>query len=170
MDSTDTAEFEGFVHACAPSLIRLSYALCGDLGRAQDAAQTAFERVYQRWGKISDPWAYARRVAVNSTHDGWRSFTSRVTVGLQGDHPRFSFDPMEATNDKDEIIRALRELSHAQRAVLVLRYWQDLTEAETAAALGVSVGTVKTHGHRAMQRLRRILDVQGDAERKGVMS
>ena len=167
MDSAEIGEFEEFVQACAPSLIRLSYALCGDLGRAQDAAQTAFERMYQRWGKIDDPWAYARRAAVNATHDGWRSFASRVVVGLQDDS-KLSCEPIEASDERDEIIRALRILPHAQRAVLVLRYWQDLTEAETAAVLGVSVGTVKTHGHRAMQRLRKILDVQEDVQHKGV--
>ena len=166
VNGDDEAAFEGFVHGSAASLMGLAYAMCGDWGRAQDATQVAFERVYQRWGRLDDPWAYSRTVAVNATRDGWRRFGRRVRVGL----PDLEdvVDPMIAVDERDRIVRALQTLPHGQRAVLVLRFWQDLTETQTAAALGVSVGTVKSQTSRAMTRLRGVLGQQETTSSSGV--
>jgi RNA polymerase sigma-70 factor (sigma-E family) len=156
VNSADEADFESFVRSAAPSLIGLAYVLSCDLGRAQDASQIAFERVYQRWGRLDDPWAYARRVTVNATRDGWRRFGRRVHVGL-AEQPDPLHEPYPAVDGRDEMARALRLLPRGQRAVLHLRFWQDLTEAQTAAALGISVGTVKSQTSRALRRLREAL-------------
>ena len=82
MDSSHDAAFEDFVQGYAAPLTALSYALCGDWGQAQDACQTALERVYARWGTVRDPHAFARRLVVNATRDGWRRFGRRVLQRL----------------------------------------------------------------------------------------
>jgi RNA polymerase sigma-70 factor (ECF subfamily) len=145
--------FEEFVAAHAPHLMRLSYALCGDRGRAEDAVQDACERVYLRWDKLDDPLPYARQVVLNATRDGWRRVLRRERVVELVPDSRAS-DGTSQTDDRDLLLRALRTLPHGQRAVLLLRYWEDLTEADTARVLGVSVGTVKSQTARAMSGLR----------------
>jgi RNA polymerase sigma-70 factor (sigma-E family) len=158
VNRTDEGEFESFVRLAAPSLIGLAYALCSDHGRAQDACQIALERVYQRWGRLEDPWAYARRVTVNATRDSWRRFGRRVQVGLS-EQTEAVHEPYQAADGRDEMLRALQALPRGQRAVLHLRFWQDLTETQTAQALGISVGTVKSQTSRALNRLRQNLTV-----------
>jgi RNA polymerase sigma-70 factor (sigma-E family) len=166
VNGSDEADFESFVRLAAPSLIGLAYTLCSDRGRAQDASQIAFERVYQRWGRLDDPWAYARRVTVNATRDGWRRFGRRVQVGLP-EQSDAGHEPYPAADGRDEMVRALRTLPRGQRAVLHLRFWQDLTEAQTAAALGISIGTVKSQTSRALKRLRLDLAIEGDVYNPG---
>jgi RNA polymerase sigma-70 factor (sigma-E family) len=154
--------FEEFVAAYAAHLMRLSYALCGDRGRAEDAMQDALERVYLRWHRIADPVPYARQVVLNATRDGWRRWGRRERY--QAEAAEIAVDDATAfVDDWDVLLRALRTLPHGQRAVLLLRYWEDLSEAETAAALGCSVGTVKSQTHRAMQRLRELLPTSNGA-------
>jgi len=156
VDSSHDAAFEDFVQGYAAPLTALSYALCGDWGQAQDACQTALERVYVRWATVRDPHAFARRLVVNSTRDGWRRFGRRVQVGLPA-RPEPGWEPTAAVEDRDEMVRALQHLLHGQRSIVVLRFWQDLTEAQTAAALGITVGTVKSQTSRALTRLRQVL-------------
>jgi len=162
VNSSDEVDFECFVRSAAPSLIALAYVLCSDRGRAQDASQIAFERVYQSWGRLDDPWAYARRVTVNATRDGWRRFGRRVHVGLDDETAGALYEPQHAVDGRDEMVRALRMLPRGQRAVLHLRFWQDLTEAQTAQALGISVGTVKSQSSRALKRLHQDLTTGDD--------
>jgi RNA polymerase sigma-70 factor (sigma-E family) len=156
---TGTATFEKFVRVHGDSLVQLSYVLCGDRGRAQDAAQEALTRVYLRWGRIEDPLPYARQCVVNATNDEWRRFgRDRRREDRAAAEPAASvaeFDGLLA--DRDRLVQALRSLPYGQRAIVVLRYWHQLSEPETAQALGISVGTVKSQTSRALHRLRQLL-------------
>ena len=156
------AAFEEFVQAHGDALVRLSFALCGDRGKAEDAAQEALTRVYLRWSRLDDPLPYARRSVVNATRDSWRSRSrqqqrEQVVAGYAADLP-VALDDLVA--DRDRLIRALLRLPYGQRAVIVLRYWLQLPEQETADVLGISAGTVKSQASRALGRLRQ--DLQAD--------
>jgi RNA polymerase sigma-70 factor (sigma-E family) len=148
--------FEEFVAAHGPRLLRLSYALCGDRQRAEDCVQEALEKVFVRWKRLDDPAPYARQVVLNATRDTWRRFGRRERH-VEGVPETSVADASGQVGDRDALLRALRTLPHGQRAVLLLRFWEDLTEADTARALGCSVGTVKSQTHRGLQRLREAL-------------
>jgi RNA polymerase sigma-70 factor (sigma-E family) len=148
--------FEEFVQVHGDALVRLSFALCGDRGRAEDAAQEALTRVYLRWSRLEDPLPYARRSVVNATRDSWRRRSraeqrERVVAGQPPPMP-VRIDEMIA--DRDRLTKALLHLPYGQRAVIVLRFWHQLSEQETADTLGNSVGTVKSQASRALGRLR----------------
>jgi len=154
-------EFRDFMHGRWPAMVRLAYALTGDLGHAEDVAQAAFARAYASWPKVrrtGNPEAYVRRIVVNENRNRFRK--QRVAERLT-DTPR---EPgsgagpgADATSQYDErsaLMAALRLLGPRQRAVVVLRYWLGLTEAEAAAELNCSVGTVKSQASRALATLR----------------
>lgn len=149
------------MQAHGDSLVRLSYGLCSDRAMAEDAVQEALTRVYLRWGKLSgtpeELLAYARRAVVNATRDQWRRLSrrerrERTAADAEPVEPPVPFD--DAVADRDRLVAALRRLPHGQRAVIVLRFWHQLSEQETADALGTSVGTVKSQSSRALRRLR----------------
>ena len=153
------ATFEEFVRVHGDSLVQLSYVLCGDRGKAEDAAQEALTRVYLRWKRIDAPLPYARQCVVNATNDEWRRLGRD-----RGRAARAAAEPVELDEqfdvllaDRDRLVQALRSLPYGQRAVVVLRYWQQLSEPETAQVLGISVGTVKSQTSRALRRLRQLL-------------
>lgn len=151
--------FEEFVRVHGDSLVQLSYALCGDRGKAEDAAQEALTRVYLRWKSIEDPLPYARQCVVNATNDEWRRFSRNQKkadrAAAEPVEPEAQFDVLLA--DRDRLVQALRSLPYGQRSIVVLRYWQQLSEPETAKVLGISVGTVKSQTSRALHRLRELL-------------
>jgi RNA polymerase sigma-70 factor (sigma-E family) len=152
-----SAAFDEFVRAHGDSLVRLSYLLCGDRGKAEDAVQDALTRIYLRWPRLDDPLPYARRAVVNATRDHWRNHSrwlqrERSATAIAAAIPPAPLD--EAVADRDRLIRALQQLPHGQRAVIVLRFWHQLSEQETAQALGNSAGTVKSQTSRALARLR----------------
>lgn len=148
--------FEEFVAGHGPHLLRLSFALCGDRQRAEDCVQEALEKVYVRWKRLDDPAPYARQVVLNATRDTWRRFGRRERhVDRVPDAP--VADASGQVDDRDALLRALDTLPHGQRAVLLLRFWEDLSEADTARALDCSVGTVKSQTHRGLRRLREAL-------------
>jgi RNA polymerase sigma-70 factor (sigma-E family) len=151
--------YEEFVRAHGDSLIRLSYVLCGDRGKAEDAAQEALTRVYLRWGRIEEPLSYARRSVINATNDQWRRSGRREQRERHAaqEPPAAPALLDDAVADRDRLVTALRRLPYGQRAVIVLRYWHQLSEPETARVLGNSVGTVKSQAARALERLRREL-------------
>lgn len=155
-------EFDDFARAHADTLVRLSFALCGDRGAAEDAAQTALERVYLRWGKLDDPLPYARRIAVNCTRDRWRRLGRREQVGDVTEGP--GTEAYGAVEDREQIVHLMRTLPHGQRSVLVLRYLLDLTEQDTAEVLGLSLGTVKSQASKGLARLR--LDLSDPVTRR----
>jgi len=133
---------------------------------AEDLLQTVLERAFRRWRRIcrtGDPSAYVRRMLVNASIDRWRLLRRRPEQSLGADDgpPVASGllrpDQSAAIADQDLLWRALAQLPPGQRAVLVLRYYEDLTEAQTALLLGCSVGSVKTQASRALARLRGIV-------------
>jgi RNA polymerase sigma-70 factor (sigma-E family) len=153
------SRYEEFVAANGDELVKLAYAICGDRGRAEDAVQEALTRVYQRWSRLTDPLAYARRTAINATRDDWRR--SMRADRAHREVARFpstnADDPQERLVTNSALMDALDELPHGQRAVIVLRYGSQLSEAETAAGLGITTGTVKSQTARALARMREVL-------------
>jgi RNA polymerase sigma-70 factor (sigma-E family) len=157
------SSFEVFAAAHGAGLIKLGLMVSGDRGRAEDAAQEALVRVYQRWSRVEDPLAYARRIVVNATRDDWRR-TERATRAHDDAGRLARFDDVDdveaAFVQRDALLLALAALPHRQRAVVVLRYLSELTEAETATVLEISVGTVKSQAFDALARLRKILGAE----------
>jgi RNA polymerase sigma-70 factor (sigma-E family) len=153
----DDEAFEAFVRAHATTLVRLAGALTGDPGVSEEVVQSALERVFVRWGRLDDPLAYARQVVVNLCRDRGRGAARRERVGLPVTDAAAP-DDIAVRDDRDQLVRAVRALPHRQRAVVVLRFWHDLTEQQAADALGIRAGTVKSQTSRALRRLRQILD------------
>jgi len=151
-------EFDAFMRGRWPAMVRLGYALTGDVGHAEDLAQAAFARAYASWGRVrraGDPDAYVRRIVINEHRRRFRKH--RVVEELRGDlgDAVGGHQEHQALDDRRALLDALRALGPRQRAVVVLRYWLDLSEAETAAALNCSVGTVKSQASRALATLRK---------------
>ena len=138
------AEFTDFVRTQSAALLRTAWLLVGDAHRAEELVQHALVRTYGSWSRAraDDPLAYARRVLVNP-HD----LPERSVPAEHG-----------ASDDRDQLVRALALLSPRQRRIVVLRHFVGLPEAEVAAELGVSIGTVKSTASRSLATLRRALD------------
>jgi RNA polymerase sigma-70 factor (sigma-E family) len=156
------AQFAAFVAAAGPYLLHTAELLCGDRVRAQDLVQTTFERTYRSWYKArdGDPWTYARRVLVNLRIDGWRRTRREVLTATLPDPA--APDHAAAVTARGTVVAALARLPVAQRKVVVLRHLLDLTEAQVAHELGISVGTVKSHNARGLSRLRELLSEGGE--------
>jgi RNA polymerase sigma-70 factor (sigma-E family) len=152
----ERSAFDVFVAGSSDRLVRTAYLLCGDRGHAEDLAQTALMRTARRWRTARQaPEAYARRVLLNLVKDRWRDLARRpAEAPLEVDVPAQGSD---AILDRDALVRAARGLPDGQRAVLVLRYFDDLSVEDTAAALGCSAGTVKSQTARALANLRAAL-------------
>ncbi|MEV4519858.1 SigE family RNA polymerase sigma factor [Micromonospora tulbaghiae] len=147
--------FREFVVQRSPALSRTAYLLTGDHQLAEDLLQSALARTYRHWRRIreGDPEAYVRRVMYHQQVSWWRR--RRVTERLDATPAeRGGGDHTDDTALRLSVVAALRRLTARQRAVVVLRYYEDLTEAQVAEVLGCSVGTVKRHGHDAVRRLR----------------
>lgn len=156
MGEDGDAAFRQFVLDQRRSLLRTAYLLTGDHGHAEDLVQLALLKTHRHWARVSgrgDPTAYVRRVLVTS-HTSWRRRLSSTEQVLET-MPDRPADPHEERDE--EMIRALRALPPRMRAVVVLRFYEDRSEAQTAELLGCSVGTVKTQSSRAMTRLRELL-------------
>jgi RNA polymerase sigma-70 factor (sigma-E family) len=153
------AAFESFVARSGRSLLRTAWLLTGDRGEAEDIVQTALERTASRWAMVvGEPEAYARRSVMNLATDRWRRRKVRVTEVPFADlalrsTPRAA-DDTALVDLRAQLLADLRALPARERAVLVLRYFNDLDEAETARTLGVSRGTVKSSASRGLARLR----------------
>jgi RNA polymerase sigma-70 factor (sigma-E family) len=149
-------EFCDFMHSRWPAMVRLAYALTGDQGHAEDVAQAAFARAYAFWPKVrrtENPEGYVRRIVINENRNRFRR--QRVAERLTGAPPESgTADTTRQYDERSALMAALQRLGPRQRAVVVLRYWLGLTEAETAAELGCSVGTVKSQASRALATLR----------------
>jgi RNA polymerase sigma-70 factor (sigma-E family) len=152
-------EFEVFARRVAPSLLRSAFLLCGDRGHAEDLLQVTLWRTSQRWvvaREASD--AYAYRVLVNLSRDRRRGQRRRVSEWLgSGDRGDVEVDQSERFAQRDVMSRAVRRLPERQREVIVLRFYLDLSIAQTAAVLGASEGTVKSHTARGLARMRELL-------------
>jgi RNA polymerase sigma-70 factor (sigma-E family) len=157
MDAEAVAEFSDFMHGRWSQLVRLGYGLTGDRQLAEDLAQTAFARAYASWGRVrraDNPDAYLRRIVVNANSTRFRKM--RVDEVLTAAVPELmaAADHADRRGDREAVMTALMQLPYGQRAAVVLRYWLDLSEAETAAILGCSVGNVKSQASRALAKLR----------------
>ena len=152
----DEAAFAEFVTREWSRLVRVAYLLTGDLGRAEDLVQQALVKVHRHWARVhreGSPYAYTRAAVANESTSWWRR--RRVAEDL-GEVP-VSADRADAyavVDSRDALVRALHTLPPRMRAVIVLRYYDDLSERETAEALGMSVGSVKSQTSRGLDRLR----------------
>jgi RNA polymerase sigma-70 factor (sigma-E family) len=164
-------DFTAFVLARSARLVHFARVLCGDAGLAEDLVQTALEKAYLRWDRIemADPFAYVRQAVVNQ-HLSWvrrRPWRERPS----GDAAELDLlleaavDPSGGVHRRVAVGAALATLSRRERAVVVLRYVEDLTERETAAVLGVAIGTVKSANARALDKLRAAPELSGVGER-----
>jgi RNA polymerase sigma-70 factor (sigma-E family) len=158
MDDQTDEDFRAFMHGRWQAMVRLAYALTGDRGHAEDLAQTAFARAYASWRRVSragNPEAYVRRIVINENRNRFRKLRVAEHLTDRVPDPGALADAVGEHDDRPALLAALAALGPRQRAVVVLRYWLDMTEAETAVALGCSVGTVKSQASRALERLRR---------------
>jgi RNA polymerase sigma-70 factor (sigma-E family) len=151
-------EFDEFVHGAASRLARMAFALTGEQGASEDLLQDVLERVYVAWPRIDDPFAYARRALVNANVNRWRRRARHLEVRLTDAHDVSTADVAQGTVQRDQLVRAIAVLPARQRAVVVLRFLEDLSEADTARALSCSTGTVKSQTSRALAHLRTLLD------------
>ena len=162
MDAVQDEVFRGFVAARGHALIRTAYLLTGDQQLAEDLVQTALEKAVRHWSSIRDVGAaeqYVRRTMYRENISLWRR---RRLVELPADvvpEPRrdgTAWQAAEQTLDRIVLRNALMRLGPRQRTVLVLRYFEDLTEQQTADLLGISVGTVKSQSHKALAAMRSV--------------
>lgn len=152
----DPAGFAEFVSIRSASLTRFAYLVTGDRHLAEDLLQGALMKLAQRWSRVDDPLAYAKRVMVNENISWWRRRRIREhPVDEVVDKPAGE-DTAESVVRREVFVRALRRLTTKQRTVLVLRYYEDMSEAATADAMGCSVGTVKSQTHYALEKLREL--------------
>lgn len=163
--SATEEEFVELVHAAWPSLYRTAVLLTGDHGLAEDLVQTALARTYARWGRLREPAAargYARRALVTQTTSWYRRRSTRNERPTEVLPERAGHgDTGSAVSDRVDVAAALAQLPPRQRAVIVLRFYDDLSVQETAEALGVATGTVKSQTSVALTKLRTLL---GDVE------
>lgn len=158
--SPSDGEFTEFAHASWASLYRTAYLLIGDAAEAEDLVQTTLAKTYASWSRVRDVNAapgYARTVLVNTATSWFRKRSWR--------NERPTAEPPDLAHETDPsdrpaLMSALTELPPRQRAVIVLRFYEDLSVAQAAAALGVTEGTVKSQTSDALARLRTLL---GDA-------
>ncbi len=153
--------FDDFVRARRGALVRSAYLLTGDRDLAEDLVQAALERTHGGWARLSDPAnaeAYTRKVMYHLQVSWWRRNRLAESVTDEAPEPRPNGGPGEATGltNRMTIHAALAKLSPGQRAVLVYRYFEDRSEAETAELMGVHVGTVKSQTAKALVRLRAV--------------
>ena len=154
-------DFEQFVAAHVDDLLRTAYLIVWDEAEAEDLAQECLLKVARRWPRVrrmEQPQAYARRILVNLAVDGARGRARRRSeLEPEAVADPIAVDPLPELDLRAELLQALGQLPARQRAVLVLRYFNDLTEAQVAEVLGCPQGTVKSSASRGLARLREAL-------------
>jgi RNA polymerase sigma-70 factor (sigma-E family) len=145
-------------------LLHAAVLLAGSHADGEDLLQAALERVYRHWHRIDgDPEGYLRRTLYHLAADGWRrKGMLRTRLGLLA-HSDLQPDETTSVDDRDELVRLLRELPPGQRTAIVLRYWEELSEAESARLMGCSVGYVKSAASRGLRRLREWREAEAEA-------
>ncbi|GAB3894398.1 SigE family RNA polymerase sigma factor [Kibdelosporangium lantanae] len=148
-------QFVEFVRASSQRLMHAAYLLTGDRHQAEDAVQTALARTYAAWSRVrrADAYSYTRKVLANHVIDSWRRPIREHATDDVPDRPVHG-DVAHAVIERQWLLRALDRLTGRERAVVVMRHFFDLPEAEVASELKVSVGTVKTTNSRALAKLR----------------
>ena len=154
----DHASFDDFVASRSTRLLRTAYLLTHDRALAEDLVQTALSKAWFAWGRIDgQPEAYVRRIMVNTYSSWWRRrWNGEEATAELPEHPAgASHGPDDVrVDERTDLWRALERLPKRQRAVVVLRFYEDLSEAQTAEIMQCSVGTVKSQASRALARLR----------------
>jgi RNA polymerase sigma-70 factor (sigma-E family) len=156
-------EFQGFVVGRWPRLVRTAFLLTGERHAAEDLVQTTLEQVYVAWRKVGsadDPDTYVRRVMINAHARRHRRrlkeyLAPRSDASLVPELPD-SGDRIAQADDRGTLLKALAALPTRQREAVVLRYWEDLSESQTAEAMGCSVGAVKSNAARGIAKLRAV--------------
>jgi RNA polymerase sigma-70 factor (sigma-E family) len=158
------AEFTEFVHRECGRLLGFAFLLTGNRQDAEDLVQQALLRTAAHWPTArQSPAGYSRKVLINLARDGWRIRQRQRATSLRADlDVPAPADAVAGVLDRQLLLHACRLLPVQQRAVLVLRYWEDRSVEDTAAVLGCTAGTVKSQAHRALARLREVL-----ADREG---
>jgi RNA polymerase sigma-70 factor (sigma-E family) len=157
---TDAMGFDELAQSARPALVRAAHAVTGHREDAEDAVQASLMKAMGAWPRVAgqERWrqqAYVRQIVVNTCRSGWRKWGSRVSVGGL---PELVQMPKTDNVDNRELVRhALARLPARQRQVLLLRYYEDLSEAEIAKRLGCASGTVKSAAARALRALRDML-------------
>jgi len=149
--------FAQFVATRSPALLRTAWLLTGDAGKAEDLLQTALAAAWRRWREVpptGDPVAYVRRTMVNLYASWWRRRWRGEVPTADLPEPPAAADVAGTVANRDAVRRALARLSRQQRAIVVLRYVEDLSVDETARVLGCSPGTVRVQAFRALAALR----------------
>ena len=168
MDDTAEDAFRAFVTARSAALLRSAYLLVGDRGKAEDLLQVTLLKTYVRWRRIKDPAAaegYVRRAMVNTATSWWRGRPYRERpVDTLPEHS--DTDEIAARIERDAMWQHLQGLPAKQRAVVVLGYYEGMSEAEIAETLNISRGTVKSHTSRALGTLRRHLHEQPEHQER----
>ncbi|MFC9283007.1 SigE family RNA polymerase sigma factor [Streptomyces collinus] len=169
MEASSHDEFREFVAMRSTALLRLAVLLTGgDRHAAEDLLQIALMKAYGRWTRIEQPEAYVRQILYRQQVSRWRlrRHHAETTVGVLPE-PGGQMGPGAEPELRIALWAALGRLSKRQRAVIVLRYFEDLPEAEVAALLGIPVGTVRSTAHRSLAKLRALvpeLEPDGPAE------
>lgn len=158
-------QFADFVAGALPRLLRFAHVLTGNPAAAEDLVQTALGRSWRAWQlrRIDDPQAFVREVMVNTYASWYRRHGGRETLTANPPENMIIEDLAERIDDRDVIWRALLTLPSRQRAVIVLRYYEELSEVEIAVVMGTSTGTVKSQAARALRRLGQVLTVRDAA-------
>jgi RNA polymerase sigma-70 factor (sigma-E family) len=158
MDRQLRADYEAYVGARAPAMLRLAYLIEGERAAAEDLLQAAFVKLYRAWPRIDrtlGPDAYLRRIITTTHASRWRRRSAyELPAGELLPEPSAAAAPESAVVDRHLLWGAVSRLSRMQRAVVVLRWYEDLPETEVARVLGISAGAVKQHNHRALRALR----------------
>jgi RNA polymerase sigma-70 factor (sigma-E family) len=149
--------FEEFARSSMPGLLRFAMAVTGQRATAEDVVQTSMVRAMGAWSRVADQerWrqqAYVRRIVLNTNHSAWRRWSARTALGVMPEGAVAS--RVDAVDDRLLVRQALECLTPRQRAVIVMRYFEDLSEAEIAERLGCAPGTVKSTAARALKALR----------------
>jgi RNA polymerase sigma-70 factor (sigma-E family) len=149
--------FEELAQSARPTLLRVAQGVTGRREDAEDAVQSSLLKAMRAWQRVAgqERWrqqAYVRQIVVNTCRSGWRKWGSRVVVGEMPE--QVQGPETDALDDRELVRQALSRLPARQREVLLLRYYEDLTEAEIASRLGCAPGTVKSSAARALRALR----------------
>lgn len=151
----DEQSFASFVTACSSRLLRTAYLLTQDHALAEDLLQTALARAWLAWSRVDgDPEPYVRRILSNLYATWWRRKWNRETPTEKVPERCERSTAEQAVDERTDLWNSLGRLPHRQRAVVVLRFFEDLSVQETADILGCSTGTVKSQTSKALARLR----------------
>ncbi|MFE7524317.1 SigE family RNA polymerase sigma factor [Kitasatospora sp. NPDC057542] len=150
--------FQAFIVAAWPRLVRTAYLLAGEQYAAEDLVQSAAEKACAAWPKVrraDDPYAYVRRILVNQHARRWRRRAPELLVETVPDAPGVE-DGFARSDQRGALLAALATLPPRQREAVVMRHWEDLSDSQTAAAMGCSVGAVRSHAAKGIARLRQV--------------